>query len=130
MTFHFYFSLENKREKNDATCPLPPGYLQEFSGDQVEASLLQTLDDLATQSSLDAVGLHSDEGTLHVCRGHRFRSRHGVCRSELKTQIRPAEELSTEAGFQVRPEAFDPPDSAPPPAAFRCESVDLLLVKL
>lgn len=44
-------------------------YLHEFGGDQPEASMLKALDDLATQSSLDAIGLHGNEGTLHVCLG-------------------------------------------------------------
>lgn len=43
------------------------GYLHELGGDQPEASLLEAFDDLATQASLDAVGLHGDEGALHVC---------------------------------------------------------------
>lgn len=42
------------------------GYLHEFGSDQPEASLLKTLDDLTAQSSLDAIGLHGNEGTLHV----------------------------------------------------------------
>lgn len=43
------------------------GYLHEFGSDQLEAPLLEALDDLTTQSSLDAIGLHGNEGTLHVC---------------------------------------------------------------
>lgn len=42
------------------------GYLHELGSHQSEASLLKALDDLTTQSSLDAVGLNSNEGTLHV----------------------------------------------------------------
>ena len=42
------------------------GYLHELGGHQSEASVLKALDDLTTQSSLDAIGLNSNEGTLHV----------------------------------------------------------------
>lgn len=49
------------------------GYLHELGGDQPEASLLKALDDLAAQSSLDAIGLHGDEGAFHV---HRLQTRH------------------------------------------------------
>lgn len=40
-------------------------YLDELGGTQPEASGLKALDDLSAQSSLDAIGFHSDEGTLH-----------------------------------------------------------------
>ena len=42
-------------------------YLHELGSDQPEASLLEALDDLTAQSSLDAIRLHGDEGSLHVC---------------------------------------------------------------
>lgn len=45
------------------------GYLHELGRHEPEASLLEASDDLATQASLDAVGLHGDEGALHVCWG-------------------------------------------------------------
>ncbi|MBG9498227.1 hypothetical protein ABE44_03430, partial [Bacillus thuringiensis] len=41
--------------------------LKEFASHQLEASLLEALDDLATQAPLDAIRLHSDESTFHVC---------------------------------------------------------------
>lgn len=42
-------------------------YLHELGSDQSETSLLETLDDVSTQSPLDAIGLHCNEGSLHVC---------------------------------------------------------------
>lgn len=54
------------------------GYLHELGGDQPEASLLKALDDLTAQSSLDAIGLHGDEGAFHV---HRLQTRHQRRRS-------------------------------------------------
>lgn len=44
-------------------------YPGELEGDQLEALSLETLDDLADQSTLDSVGLDHDEGALLVS-GH------------------------------------------------------------
>jgi hypothetical protein len=50
-------------------------YMHELHGDQLEALLLESLDDLAHESALDAIGLDHDEGLLLVCFGGHFRLR-------------------------------------------------------
>ena len=42
------------------------GWLREFHGDKFEAFLLKALDDLAHQSSLNAIRLHHNIGTLRL----------------------------------------------------------------
>ena len=46
-------------------------YPHELHSDQLEALLLETLDDLAHQSTLDGIGLDHDEGALLVS-GHVY----------------------------------------------------------
>ena len=48
--------------------------MHELHGDQLEALLLESLDDLADESALDTIGLDHDEGLLLVCFGGHFRS--------------------------------------------------------
>jgi hypothetical protein len=46
--------------------------MHELHGDQLEALLLETLEDLADKSALDTVGLDHDEGPLLVGLGSHF----------------------------------------------------------
>jgi len=45
------------------------GTLHELHGDELESPLFESLNDVADQTALDAVGFHHDEGTLRVS-GH------------------------------------------------------------
>jgi hypothetical protein len=45
------------------------GGLDELEGDKLEALLLEALDDLTNEATLDAVGLNSDEGALSLGTG-------------------------------------------------------------
>jgi len=45
------------------------GSLHELHGDELEPSLFESLDDVANESTLDAVGLHHDESAVGVRHG-------------------------------------------------------------
>jgi hypothetical protein len=55
--------------KKDGVCP---PHMHELHGDQLEALLLETLEDLADNPALDTVGLDHDEGPLLVGLGSHF----------------------------------------------------------
>jgi len=42
------------------------GSLHEFHGDELEASLFESLDNIADESALNAVGLHHDESAVGI----------------------------------------------------------------
>lgn len=52
----------------------PASYPSKLHRDQLEAFRLETLDDLADESALDAIGLDHDEGALLVSRHFASRS--------------------------------------------------------